>query len=129
MKNKVYVSESKLAGAGRGVFAARKIKKGEVIEVCPILIIWDPETLDLAKTKLAHYVFDYPEKNSMLALGNGSLYNHLKKPNAKYELLTYEGKGDEYNELCISALKTIDKDDEIYINYGEYFDEQFSTED
>lgn len=34
---KIYVAKSKLITAGRGVFANTNIKKGEVIEQCPIV--------------------------------------------------------------------------------------------
>ncbi|KKQ57905.1 MAG: hypothetical protein US77_C0016G0016, partial [Microgenomates group bacterium GW2011_GWC1_38_14] len=37
--NKVYISKSNIKNAGRGVFATQKIKKGEVIEVCPLIIV------------------------------------------------------------------------------------------
>jgi SET domain-containing protein len=121
MNNKIYIAPSNILNAGRGVFAAKNIKKGEVIEVCPILLLWDKDATVLQQTKLQRYVFEYTKKSSMLALGYGSLYNHNDEPNALYELLTYENAAEESNQLYITALKPILKNEEIYINYGNGF--------
>lgn len=125
MKEKLYIAPSGVDGAGRGVFTSSPIKAGEVIENCPILIFDKPDDTHISKTLLANYIFDYTGRASMLALGYGSLYNHSVTPNAMYELVEYEGMSDLHNELCITALKPIGKDEEIFINYGPHFDEQY----
>ena len=118
MKKKVYIGQSDIKDAGRGVFASTDIKKGEVIEICPILLLDEKENTHIMETKLQSYVFEYEKKASMFALGFGSLYNHRGKANAKYELVEHEGEPAQNAELYITALKSIGKDEEISINYG-----------
>jgi SET domain-containing protein len=125
MGKKIYVGQSGLPGAGRGVFASAAIKQDEVIENCPILIFDKKDDAHISKTLLMNYIFDYTGRSSMLALGYGSIYNHNIVPNAKYELLEYEGMSEFNNELSITALRPIAKGEEIFINYGPYYDEKF----
>lgn len=107
---KVYLSKSKIPEAKRGVFAAVDIKKGEVIEVAPILVL---EFTDLIETKwnlLFEYYF-WMDDYVALALGFASLYNHSKDPNCKYEI------NRKKKTITFTAVKDIKKDCEICFNY------------
>ena len=108
---KLQIKESKIKGAGRGFFSNTLFKKGDVIEICPTLIFGKDDNDHIMNSGFNNYVFEY-EKGLMLALGNGSLYNHSDNANAFYEIV--EGETDLY----IVALETIKKGQEIYINYG-----------
>jgi len=121
MKNKICIRQSDIKDAGRGVFAKVDIKKGELIEICPILILSDKDHTHVLETKLQGYVFEYSKNASMFALGFGSLYNHQKKANATYELVEHEGLPEQNNELYITAIRSISKNEEISINYGNDF--------
>ena len=126
MSKKVYVGKSNIHMAGRGVFASVDFKKKAVIEVCPVIVM-DAKDAELTmQTMLSDYVYEYEKKGCLLALGYGSLYNHHLKPNAKYELAESEGPYPGMLELYIIATKPIAKDEEIYINYGKYFNEKFT---
>ena len=111
--------------AGRGIFATADSKKNELIEICPVLIMNEKDAVMMMKTMLKDYVFEYNKTGCMLALGYGSLYNHHVKPNAKYEIAESEGVNPGMFELYITATKSIRKDEEVYINYGTYYDEKF----
>lgn len=93
---------------GRGVYANESIKKGEIIEVCQLLIVNEDEIGDY----LSRYVFHYRGKKLAIVLGNGSLYNHTKSPNItcyfdyKLETLTFE------------SMRDIEAGEELLINYG-----------
>ena len=126
MKSKIEIRKSKIKGAGRGVFALKNIKKDEVVEMCPIMIINEKDYLHLKKTILGGYVFGYTGRAAMLALGYGSLYNHHNSPNAMYELVEHENGKEHYSELYITAIKPIPKDGEIYINYGGHYDKMYA---
>ena len=126
MKSKIEIRKSGIKGAGRGVFATAAIKKGELIETCPIVIFSDADFPHIEKTKLGGYVFGYTGNSTMLALGCGSLYNHQNKNNAKYELFESETGIEEDNELCITAIKNIAKGEEIYINYGGEYETMYA---
>ena len=127
MSKKIEIRKSKIKNAGRGVFALTDIKKGEVIEICPILIFPGGEYPHLSETKLSGYLFEYTGDSTILALGFGSMYNHTNTPNAKYEMVEYEGKSEQNNELYFVATKPIKKDEEIYINYGGQYKKLYSS--
>ncbi len=118
MKNKIEIRKSGIKDAGRGVFATADINKGAIIEICPILILGIKDFVHLEKTMLIHYLYEYTGDSTLLALGYGSLYNHHNKPNAKYELVEYEGMQEQDRELYITATQPISKGEEIFINYG-----------
>lgn len=111
--NKIYVSDSKIAKAGRGVFSNAYIKKGEIIEECPIIEIPKGDLTSINQSILFTYFFYFGEKKekALLALGFGSLYNHSYSPNARYEI------NEDDKTLVITAVKNIKKDEEITFNY------------
>lgn len=121
MNDKIYIAKSRIKGAGRGVFALADIKKNEVIEGCPVIIFNNEDDGLVTQTILQYYVFEHTKKTSLLALGFGSLYNHSLTPNARYEI--------EENELgsvlYFVAKRKILKGEEIYINYGPFYDELY----
>jgi SET domain-containing protein len=102
----------KVRGMGRGVFASRAFRSGEVIEVCPVILlpgITDEEQLG----GMRHYVFQWYEKGDVLAiaLGYGSLYNHDPKPNAKFTLR------HSRDEIVFRATRPITPHEQILIDY------------
>ena len=90
------------------MYAAEAIKKGELIEVCELLLIPSEQAIDA----LDAYVFTFTRTTLALALGNGSLYNHRNQPNA----LCYFDHGKQL--LYFEAKKDISSAEEIFINYG-----------
>lgn len=98
---------------GRGVFSAQDLADGEVIEVCPVIILSKDQTKHLDETLLFEYYFLWPDgKDSIcLALGYGSLYNHSYQANAKV-IMDLGSK-----EIIIEARTVIEAGDEILIDY------------
>jgi SET domain-containing protein len=108
------VTESKIVGGGRGVFATKDLKKGELIEVCPTIVVGSNDLEKVNQTGLVEYSFYFGERlgKAMIALGYGSIYNHSYEPNAKYEI-------DEVSKIMLfRAVKDIEKGDEVLINYN-----------
>lgn len=108
--SKVYLKESKIPNSGRGVFAAKNIKKGEIIEVAPILVLEFSDFVDTRWNLLFEYYF-WMDNFVVLALGYGSLYNHSKVPNSEYKIDRKE------KIITFTALKNIRKNSEICFNY------------
>ena len=97
----------------RGVFARKKIKKGEVIEICPVIIMPKRDQKILDKTNLFSYYFYWGRNNtSAIALGYGSLYNHSYTPNAEYE------ENVRKKVIVFKAIRNIKKGEEILTNYN-----------
>ncbi len=112
--DKIYISQSKMPKAGRGVFARVDIKKGEIIERCPVIEVPKHDIASLRESILVTYFYYFGKNKQRLVvvLGFGSIYNHTYTPNATYK--------EKYKEKAIDfvALKEIKKDEEITVNYG-----------
>ena len=107
------LSVRKAAGMGRGVFADERIRKGRVIETCPIIPLREAEEDDLSGTVLAKYLFAWGKgkRPSCIALGYGCLYNHSSKPNAVACTILSR------NEIEFVALRDIEEGEQILIDY------------
>lgn len=111
MQNKVILKN--IRHRGRGVFAKKKIKKGEVIEICPVIPIPLKEERWLKKTFIDNYYFEWGSRNQpAIVLGYGSLYNHSYNPNAEHD------ERVKKKEMVFKALKDIKKGEEITHNYN-----------
>lgn len=107
--NKITVKDTKKMG--RGVFASDNIKKGETIEVAPILVLQFEDFVNTKWNLLFEYYF-WLDKEVVLALGYASLYNHsLKTPNAKYKMNV------KNRSIKFTAIRDIKKGEEIFFNY------------
>lgn len=112
--DKIYIARSLIPSGGRGVFAQKNIKKGELIERCPTIEVPSSDVANLVDSILITY-FYYLGKNKdrvFITLGFGSIYNHTYTPNAVYKAILKEGIID------FIATKYIKKDVEITVNYN-----------
>ncbi len=112
-KDTVYVKQSAIHNAGRGVFARRDIKKGEHIETCPVIEISRHDMASLNESILVTYFFFHgkDKERVLVSLGFGSLYNHSYIPNAIYQIHPREKTMD------FIAIADIQRDSEITFNY------------
>src|SRR3954447_10368538 len=63
------IEVKRIKGKGRGVFARRLIRRGELIEKVPMLVLRVEDYYDgLGKTSLANYCFNWKEGTVALAL-------------------------------------------------------------
>jgi len=111
--DKVYIGKSRILNADRGVYARRDIKKGEIIERCPIIEVPKNDTSSLKESVLVTYFFYFGKNKERIAvaLGFGSIYNQSYKPNATYKIKPGE------KTIDFIALNDIKKNDEITFNY------------
>jgi len=103
-QNKLIVKKSPTHGYG--VFAGKKIKKGEKIEECYVIISRGGD-----KT-LEDFYFAANGKNAVLT-GFGVIYNHSDEPNADYNINV------KRRLATIKADRDIAKGEEIFVSYGE----------
>ena len=112
MKLSFTVSNSPILKNIRGIFATEKIKKGQLIESCPIILFTKKEDYLIDETILGNYVYEWNKLFDCLVLGYGSLFNHSYSPNAVYKR---DYKKQRMNYYAISEIK---KGEEILINYN-----------
>jgi uncharacterized protein len=101
-------------GMGRGVFAAEAIRKGRLIESCPVVPLARGEEEDVTGRTLESYLFEWGDDGDhfCLALGYGSLYNHSAAPNATFEADPGRAR------IVFRAVRDIPKGRQILIDYG-----------
>ncbi len=107
---------------GDGVFALRSFKPGEVVEICPVILLtMSPQKVpDDFPRALTTRLFawgnltggQYGGCTQALALGLGSMYNHDNPSNMCYEAIR------EGALLRFVAVRGISVDEELTINYN-----------
>lgn len=107
--SRVYRASSPLHGDG--VFAAVDLAAGDIVEVCPVLVIAAHDVEAFNTTGLDHYCYAWADGAVALALGLGSLYNHSFTPNAGFDT------DEEAETVTITALTEIARGEEIRFNY------------
>lgn len=99
---------------GRGIMAIESIEPGELIEICPVIVIPHKDVEAIHKTILHDYYFLWGEQEELaaIALGYGSLYNHALLPNANYHM------DFDTETIEIIAIHQIEAGEEVTINYN-----------
>ena len=109
LKQSDAIEVKRVKGKGRGVFARRLIRKGEVIETRAR----DRPARRGGRRRLGpdELLLRVGPGPVALALGYGSLYNHSYRPNARYDDV-----GPQTKEF--TALRDIEPGEEITVNYN-----------
>jgi len=107
------IAVKRFGSKGRGVVALRDFKVGELIELCPTIVVNSRERKHCEKTILNYYIYPWRStRTGSIVLGYGSIYNHSFTPNADWkqdfrsQMMTYK------------ALRNIKKGEEITVNYN-----------
>ena len=111
---------------GRGVFAVRNISMGEIVEVCPVVVLgsrWNQIPKEVQRVVFDWGYLTKGEPASCLALGWGSMYNHANPANLLYRAVP--------ENLCIQfvAARNIEANEELTVNCNETGGDISSTED
>lgn len=104
----VQVKES--SKSGRGVYAMKDYKKGDIIEVCPAI----KNAFSDLKGKVKDYIFKYDDTDSLIAFGYCSIYNHDDNPNAQWMVVDDE-------TIQIICDRDIKNGEEIFVSYGQNY--------
>jgi uncharacterized protein len=108
-KINLVVKESQIEG--RGVFATQSISKGELIEICPLIVLSERDREKISRTILSEYYFSWNFDQAVIALGYSSIYNHSASPNATYD------KHFEDRTIVYHCLRPIAQGEEITVAY------------
>ena len=112
---KIKISE--IEGKGLGVIATDKIKAGEIIETCPLIILGEQDSQFIGEKSdtLRHYhLYQQKFNRNCIMLGYASLYNHSFEPNSDIE---YEND-HKAKILIFRAIKDIGVGEEITWDYN-----------
>lgn len=101
-------------GKGRGIFASRRIPKGEIIEEAPVIVLPGAEIEHLERTVLQDYYFLWgaDEEDAAILLGLCALCNHSYQPNAVFVTRP------ESRTIQFVALRDIEAGEEVTTNYN-----------
>lgn len=112
---------------GLGIFATKKIKKGEVIEESPFMRL--PIEPGESSPLFSNYRFAWPKgegwHSHVVGMGYASYYNHSDNPNAEWN------NNLENMTFMFTALTDIKPGEEIFVYYGPetyWFDGQTKVE-
>lgn len=95
---------------GRGVFANKEYKKGDILELCPSILVTGVTKIKDNKP-LNNYAYSIGDDYSLIGFGYCSMYNHSDTPNLEWTIMNV-------NQMQIKVLSDIQKDDELFISYG-----------
>jgi SET domain-containing protein len=95
----------------RGVLASEAIRKGAIVERCPIILFPTSEEACLDQTTLGKYYYEWTKDYSCIALGLGALYNHSETPNMTVHY-SYRTK-----EIIFRAVRDIAEGEELTFHY------------
>jgi uncharacterized protein len=99
---------------GRGVFTNKKIPINTIIEIAPVIVMNNADRLQLDKTLLYNYIFEWgaDKEQCCMALGYVPIYNHSYESNCEYEM-DYAA-----DVITIKTMRLIEKGEELFINYN-----------
>ena len=128
--DRFYIAESKIKGAGRGIFASRNIKKDEFIFISGVLVEIGSES-DSTTCFMNNYKFAADPKwngNSVdigkyviCPLGYAALVNHSnsrEEQNVEIRYLCEDSEKNHHGNAVYWFLRDVEKDEEILGNYG-----------
>jgi len=112
--DKISIKQSLIPNSGRGVFANKDFKKGEIIEVCPLITDYKK---NFSNSKIADYTFKskFKSDQEVIVFGMCSMYNHSNKFNVHHT--------QDPENMIYTASRDIKNGEELYVSYGDdYWD-------
>ncbi len=98
---------------GRGVFTTTPLAENCVIEISPVIVMSAADRLQLDKTLLHDYIFEWGQDrlSCCMALGYVPIYNHGCPSNCEYEM--------DFDQalIRIKTVRAIEVGEELLINY------------
>ncbi len=112
---RLYIADSTISGAGKGLFAKAPLAAGETVEVIGVLI---PATS--VSDECTRYADPYKFRvgdSLLIPVGYGAIANHSSAPNME--------KVVEGQRVYLRALRPIRKGEELVFMYSDYAQTRF----
>jgi len=112
--DKISIKQSLIPNSGRGVFANKDFKQGEIIEVCPLITDYKK---NFENSKIKDYTFNskFIKDQEVIVFGMCSMYNHSNKFNVHHT--------QDPENMIYTASRDIKNGEELYVSYGaDYWD-------
>jgi hypothetical protein len=105
----VFVGESQYPMAGKGLFAGRQFKAGEIVTISPVVLLPKNEVLETADSSvLINYVITHPDSDvAIMPIGNAAVINHEDKEYANLKMSWFDSKGDLNEKLAKHPLELV----------------------
>ena len=98
-------------GKGRGVFAMAAVRRGEIIESAPVLLVPTAQNDTFVASFLGHFMFQTDDgRRYAIGLGFSSMINHSDDANAVFSVST--------ERIVIHARRAIAAGAEVTVDYG-----------
>lgn len=145
----IYVSESYLSMAGKGLFAKKTFSKGEIVSISPVLFLPKNEVIAASEDSvlLNYCIASEYSSIALLPLGLGAIANHQMSKYANMQIEWLQDSSDpevfqkklnrsaddlltaKYAEFDIvyRAVRDIDAHEELTISYGEEWVNSWAT--
>lgn len=111
---KPYLYLNRTSSKGRGIFTKEKIATNTIIEDSPVIVMTAADRVQLDKTLLHDYIFEWGSNNDRccMALGFVSVYNHSYQSNCEYFM------DFEEEMIQIKTTRPVEPGEELTINYN-----------
>lgn len=117
----LYIDNSRIAGAGRGLFTAITIYKEEIIAVYTGETITEKEAAKRALAGADDYFMNLHDGNTLDCMNSNCFAKYANDvEGTRLKANAFIGM-NELNEVCLIANKTIQAGSEIYCNYGKKY--------
>ncbi len=117
----LYIDNSRIAGAGRGLFTAITIYKDEIIAVYTGETITEKEAEKRALAGNDDYFMNLHDGNTLDCISSNCFAKYANDvEGTRLKANAFIGM-NELNEVCLIANKTIQAGSEIYCNYGKKY--------
>ncbi|KAJ4459655.1 putative lysine methyltransferase [Paratrimastix pyriformis] len=111
---------------GRGVFAMKDFQAGDIVEVCPVVVIEKDALPHILACSIKDYYYWWtltdtsPKEPTSFAvvLGYGMIYNHNPHANCDYDT------NFDNNTMSYRCIRPIKQGDEITVNYHGIVDDE-----
>jgi len=124
-----YIKDSSIEGAGSGVFAQKKIQKGNYLEIIGVMVKSD-STAHTCTQYANKYKFSSNEEitHQIIPMGFAAIINHAidqKEQNVEIEFIkdslykNYKKKNPAAGSILYRVIKDINKDEEVIGYYGD----------